>query len=67
VPSKLVPTGDAAKEIGVARTTLARWWQHGLVEPALVTAGGHARWDVDDLKRQLRERPPAGGEQPRRA
>lgn len=59
VPPKLVATGVAAREIGVARTTLFRWWQDKLVTPALVTAGGHARWDVEDLKRQLRERPVA--------
>lgn len=50
---RLVPTGDAAKAIGVGRSTLARWMAEGLVKPALVTPGGHARWDVDDLKRQL--------------
>jgi hypothetical protein len=50
----LVPTGDAAKAIGVGHSTLARWWQEGIVTPALVTPGGHARWDVDDLREQLR-------------
>jgi len=61
VPPKYVPTGEAANEIGVGRATLARWWAEGLVTPALVTAGGHARWDVDDLKRQLAERPRGTG------
>jgi DNA-binding transcriptional MerR regulator len=55
VPPKLVPTGVAAAEIGVARATLARWWQQGLVKPALITPGGHARWDVDQLRRDLRD------------
>ncbi len=59
MPPKLVATGEAAREIGVARTTLFRWWKAGLVEPELVTAGGQARWDVESLKKQLRERPPA--------
>jgi DNA-binding transcriptional MerR regulator len=54
VPRRLVPTGVAAREIGVDRGTLVRWWQRGLVEPAMVTPGGHARWDVDELLRQLR-------------
>lgn len=52
---KLVATGVAAKAIGVDRGTLVRWWQQKKVTPAVVTAGGHARWDVDDLKRQLDE------------
>ena len=50
----LVTTGDAAKAIGVGHSTLARWWQEGSVVPALVTPGGHARWDIDDLREQLR-------------
>lgn len=61
VPPKYVPTGVAAREIGVSRQTLARWRSEKLVTPAIVTAGSHARWDVEDLKRQLAERPPTAG------
>jgi predicted site-specific integrase-resolvase len=50
----LVPTGDAAKALGISRGTLVRWWQAGDVTPALVTVGGQARWDVEDLRRQLK-------------
>lgn len=50
----LVPTGVAAKAIGVAHSTLARWWKEGVVHPSLVTPGNHARWDVEDLRAQLR-------------
>lgn len=53
VSDRLLSTGEAAKVIGVARRTLAAWMQNGLVEPALKTAGGHARWDVTELRRQL--------------
>lgn len=52
---RLVATGIAADQIGVHRATLVRWWQDGIVRPAEETAGGHARWDVDDLRRQIRE------------
>ncbi len=45
--------------LGVHRGTLARWWANGDVTPSYVTPGGQARWDLDDLRRQLRERPPA--------
>jgi hypothetical protein len=54
VTSDLVPTGVAAKAIGVDRGTLVRWWQQGLVEPVYVTPGGHGRWNVDQLRRDLR-------------
>lgn len=50
----LVPTGVAAKAIGVGHSTLARWWKDGTVVPTLVTPGNHARWDVEDLREQLR-------------
>jgi predicted site-specific integrase-resolvase len=50
---RLVPTGDAADALGIDRSTLIRWWQAGYVTPASITVGGHARWDVDDLRRQI--------------
>lgn len=53
---KLVSTGVAAEALGVAHNTLHQWWQKGIVTPALVTPGGHARWDLDELREQLRER-----------
>ncbi|MCG3756675.1 MerR family transcriptional regulator [Amycolatopsis sp. Poz14] len=56
MPARLVPTADAAKAIGVDRRTLQRWWKAGEVSPEVVTPGGHARWDVEDLKRQLHDR-----------
>ena len=52
--AKLVTTGVAADAIGVAHQTLYEWWKDGKVTPALVTPGGHARWDVADLRDQLR-------------
>jgi predicted site-specific integrase-resolvase len=55
VAPKLIPTGVAAQAIGVDRGTLVRWWHDGVVKPAMVTPGGHARWDLDDLLQQLRD------------
>ncbi|MGH4026755.1 MAG: MerR family transcriptional regulator [Pseudonocardiaceae bacterium] len=51
--NKLLSTGDAARELGVDRTTLLRWSQDGKVSPEYVTPGGHARWDMVSLRRQL--------------
>lgn len=53
--AQLVPTLEAAREIGVSSRTLARWAREGTVKPTLVTAGGQYRWDVPELERQLRE------------
>lgn len=51
----LVSTDAAAAEVGVDPETLRRWVRAGKVTPTLRTAGGQYRWDVDDLRRQLRE------------
>lgn len=62
--SRYATTGQAARDIGVGMSTLQRWAHDGLVTPALRTPGprGQYRWDIDDLRRQLRmssTRPPA--------
>ena len=50
---ELLPTTQAARAVGVAKRTLQQWVKDGLVTPTVRTAGGHARWDPDDLRRQL--------------
>lgn len=50
---ELVGTGEAAQKLGVSRTTLARWAAAGSITPATRTLGGHLRWDLDELRRQL--------------
>jgi excisionase family DNA binding protein len=58
VSGRHVTTGKAAEALGVSLTTLQRWAHQGLVTPALRTAGGHFRWDLDDLRGQLRAMDP---------
>lgn len=48
-------TADAARELDISPSTLARWAREGIVKPAHRTAGGQARWDLDDLQRQVNE------------
>jgi DNA-binding transcriptional MerR regulator len=48
-----VTTGQAARELGVTPSALTRWANDGKVKPALRTPGGHFRWDLADLRRQL--------------
>lgn len=52
-----VTTAVAAEAIGVGVSTLQSWAARGLVVPAWRTAGGQARWDIDDLRGQLSIRP----------
>lgn len=49
-----VTTGVAAHEIGVSPATLTRWAAAGKVQPAERTQGGHYRWNLVSLRRQLR-------------
>lgn len=62
-----VPTATAARALDVTKSTLLRWMRQGIVHPASTTAGGHHRWNIEDLRRQLEQReepPPGSGERP---
>jgi len=50
--TRLVTTGQAARELGIDPTTLQRWAHAGIVKPAWRTAGGHMRWDLEQLREQ---------------
>lgn len=41
--------------LGVHRRTLARYAERGWLKPTLVLPSGHMRWNLDDLRRQMRE------------
>jgi 8-oxo-dGTP pyrophosphatase MutT (NUDIX family) len=59
-----VTTGVAARALGVDEATLWRWAQQGQVTPLLRTPGGHLRWDIDQLRRQLAYNQKAAAPQP---
>lgn len=46
-------SSEAARALGVSRETLWRWQQAGAVRPLYTTPGGQARWDLQQLRRQL--------------
>lgn len=52
---KLVTTGEVARAIGVDPATVSRWVKRGLIEPETFTAGGQARFDLENVREQLRE------------
>ncbi|MEU6699862.1 helix-turn-helix domain-containing protein [Pseudonocardia sp. NPDC046786] len=54
-PPRLLSTGRAARALGVGHQTLADWVRTGKVKPTFTTAGGHYRFDLDDLRRQIAE------------
>ena len=53
-PEELLTTGETAKRLGLSRSTLWRYVKAGLIEPDLITAGGHFRFDPEHVRRQLR-------------
>ncbi|MBO0690861.1 MAG: helix-turn-helix domain-containing protein [Candidatus Dormibacteraeota bacterium] len=51
---ELLTTGEAAREVGVSRATVARWVRLGLL-PARRLPSGHARVRRADLHRLVTE------------
>ena len=51
---RLVTTAELAGALGLSARTIQRYRQGGLLVPDLVSAGGHARWDVDKVRNRLR-------------
>ena len=53
----LLTTREAADAIGINYTTLQRYVREGRVIPTIRLPGKQMRWDLDDLKGQLRGTP----------
>lgn len=48
-------SGELARELGISPRTVARYVREGLLKPTETTLGGHYRWDVDQVREQIRE------------
>lgn len=53
-PERMLTTAEAADVIGINRKTLSKYVSQGKVRPTLRLPSGHMRWEIDDLKAQLR-------------
>ncbi|MGW5791003.1 excisionase family DNA-binding protein [Saccharopolyspora sp. NPDC003752] len=53
--ARLITSSEVARKLGVSRQTVARWVREGVITPAFVTAGGQGRFDLEQVKHQLRE------------
>ena len=51
--TKLVSSNEAARAVGMNGATLNRAVKDRKLIPTVRTPGGHNRWDLDDLRRQL--------------
>lgn len=54
VTERYLSTREAAEVLRIDRSTLSRWIKKYKLKPTDTTLGGHHRWDLEDLKRQLR-------------
>ncbi|WP_433272843.1 MerR family DNA-binding transcriptional regulator [Pseudonocardia xinjiangensis] len=52
---RLVPSTELARALGLSARTIQRYRQLGVLVPDVVSPGGHARWDVERVRQQLRE------------
>lgn len=53
--ARLVNTAELARALGLSPRTIQKYRQDGLLTPEVVSAGGHARWVIEDVRARLRE------------
>ncbi len=54
-PDRLVTTSELARALSLSKRTIQRYRSLGVLVPELESPGGHARWDVENVKQQLRD------------
>jgi predicted site-specific integrase-resolvase len=54
VEEPLLTTAQAARILGISRRTLSRYAMDGQLQPTLTLPSGHYRWDLNDIRRQLK-------------
>jgi DNA-binding transcriptional MerR regulator len=54
-PERLVTTSELARALSLSNRTIQRYRSLGVLVPELESPGGHARWDVEKVKQQLRD------------
>jgi DNA-binding transcriptional MerR regulator len=52
---RLLTTPQLADELGLSLRSIARYKAAGWITPELTTPGGHARWDPESVRQQLRK------------
>jgi excisionase family DNA binding protein len=53
---QMLTTKEAADAIGISHRTLQRYVTEKKIRPTLRLPSGQMRWDLEDLKYQLREK-----------
>jgi DNA-binding transcriptional MerR regulator len=55
VAQKLLTTGELAKALGVSGGAILVWEEKGYIRPYFKTPGGHRRWILEDVRKQLNQ------------
>ena len=50
----LLTTAELARELRLSVKTIQRYQRTGKLRPTLVTPGGQYRWDLEDVREQMR-------------
>jgi DNA-binding transcriptional MerR regulator len=51
----LMTSSELADALGLTARTIQRYRKRGDLVPAEVSLGGHARWDLDDVREQIKK------------
>ncbi|HET6257632.1 MAG TPA: MerR family transcriptional regulator [Pseudonocardia sp.] len=51
---RLLLTSELAEELGVSARLIQQYRHDGILTPTMETPKGHARWDLEDVRKQLR-------------
>ena len=54
--NKLVKISVVAEHLGVSQQTIRRWEKEGLIESFRAGERSHRRYDLEDVKRHVKER-----------
>jgi DNA-binding transcriptional MerR regulator len=55
VARRLLTSGQVGRELGLAPGTISRYARQGIITPALITAGGQYRFDIEQVREELRK------------
>ena len=55
VATRLLSSGELAKELGISRRSISRYADEGLISVALVTPGGRYKFDLDVVREEMRK------------